>query len=100
MGNDLDNKIAQLEAQVKPLLDELSRLKQQRKAQLAGRRSAEVRRSKMLQRDEQIKKALRAGHDDLYKRNTGGLIRRLAKEFNVSERKVGALYAETKSAMY
>lgn len=97
MGNDIDTQIALLEAKVKPLLDELKALQRKRKAQIAGLRSAEIRKTKKLARDELIKKALRAQHDDLYKRNTGGLIRRLAAEFNVSERTVGALFSDLKS---
>lgn len=99
MDHDLDTRIEQLEATLAPLLEELKRLQRQRKAQLAGQRSAEVRREKKLLRDAQIKAALRAQQDDLYKRNTGGLIKRLSSEFGVSERTVGALYAAIKEEL-
>ena len=100
MISDIDTRIAELQAAIAPLAEELQRLKRQKRARLANLRSAEFRQKKKQDRDDRIKKALRAQRDDLYKRNTGGLIKRLALEFGVSERKIGSLFAELKKELY
>lgn len=96
MVENVDRRIAELEAQIEALCIQLRALKRTRAGRAGGKKSGIIRRDITASRNAQIKARLRDGRDDLYRRG-GGLIRRLASEFGVSERLVGKLHAEVKA---
>ncbi|MBF0256872.1 MAG: hypothetical protein HQL47_10545 [Gammaproteobacteria bacterium] len=87
----LRERIALLEAQLTPLQEEIRRLKTRLARREAGRRSGAVRRAKTQQRATKIKARLEDAIDDLYERGSGGLVKRLAAEYGVSEKYISVL---------
>lgn len=94
--DDLDRRIEELETLIAPLQAELRQLRKQRATRQAGQRSAAQRQQRLQARNEVIKSRLRTEQDQLYQRHTGGLIKRLAQEYHLTERTISRLYAQTK----
>lgn len=100
MTQDLNQRIAELEAQIAPLQEELRKLRNLAAKRYAAQRSAEVRRAKKADRDKKIKKELLARYGAHSYKRGDGLIAIVAKQFGVSERTIGRLWATVRPDKY
>lgn len=87
---EIEARIAELEAKIAPIQKVLTTLKRKLSAKKAGQASGEARRKNAEVRNARIQRCLDANSGDLYRR-PDGLVKRIAKNEEVSVRTVSAV---------